>query len=320
MSETKKKWPGRSLANFGAVQNLIDLDAESDDNLHTQPPPISTPLKTLKREKPDGVPVKSENPSSPPAAAWEQEVASVTVPSGSAEGATEEAALQIQSILQANVHSDKLLMVSKPSDDASGIGDDDACPSPLEIECKQAVETGKFPTRNSMLARKWNEEIADKTSQLAKEYAKLPKLYATQRQFKTKWAEKSWSEATALRRAISTSSSVEKLEGRYLSFNQVVKEEGGGRLGLEAGKNYLLEARRMASLGRTLRGRPYVAYNAWTKMVQMLYTSTGFPEEHAETKSLERVQTLAQTPARGRNPCQETESDVERCQRCRVGG
>ena len=229
--------------------------------------------------------------------AWLREVVEV---SASGDVNIEDKALQICDILKSNRNFDPLLSTPRPAESADG-DLDDVDDTVVMAEMKAAIEHGvksgkaPFPARANKLARMWDAALKNNLS-LARQHATAPKTHACIASLKLSWLQGVYDEAKKPRISEVTNRSEDTCEGSYLNFAQLVVKLGGGKMGFQAAKNYLEEAQGAASRGETHKGRPFIAWDAWQKMVMILSMETTFKDSHINQKTIKKTQDAIAEP------------------------
>lgn len=196
-------------------------------------------------------------------------------------GSVDIACDKIQGILQSAVTLDSVLAVTKGPDPSHVV------PANI-LALKETVDNERFPTRNSTVSRRWDKAVKSDLV-LAKRYAQVPRNHSAQQAFKLEWTAGEYEVEMKTRTNSRTTLKNDVSKGEYLSFNCLVKAEGGGKLGYIAAKNYLFKARQLAAEGKTLRNRPLIVYNSWTQFCEILHCKNGFEDMISDSQVITTI-------------------------------
>ena len=263
---------------------IIDVDAEPEEpaepSVDAEPvelawPPLKKAKTEVKQEEigsiSEGTGVDESTGGTIPA--WMNEIESI-----SGLTSVDESTERVLEILKNNVQHDKVLQAEPIQHSTEE-----------ELEFLNCIKSGKVPTRNCKIARLWDKSIKSDLL-LARKYAKTPKKFHLQQAFKVEWAKGIYEEMVRSRKSEQSTDESDAVEGKYVNFAQLVQILGGGKMGFMAARNYLGEAQLAASKGQTHRGRPYLGYDAWQKMVQILHIAVTFKDTSSLKKTLVKEQ------------------------------
>lgn len=107
--------------------------------------------------------------------------------------------------------------------------------------------------------------------ELASEYKDTGKSYAAQRAFRLKWANEELAAAQVLKSSETGEGSEDSVNGVYLCITRIFKEEGEDDAAVAATFHYVQECTRLHKAGALVKGRPFIAWNKFTKRSEFLY-------------------------------------------------
>ena len=234
-----------------------------------------------------------------PTPSWLTEIHGVEVDDSVGEDAIKIKAERVSDILRSNVPYDPLLQSAPRPSSISADADQESQQEKLYKAAKQQGESnpGKAPfeSRNNRLAREWDRTMKEDLA-LARRYAAAPKTHAAQAAIKLEWVSGLYEKAKKKRIAEQIVETSDACEGEYLNFAQLCQKLGGGKIGFQAGRNYLEQAQLAAGRNETHNNRPYIAWDCWQKMVLILHMSTTFKDSSATRKTLRREQLAIEEP------------------------
>ncbi|CAK0798391.1 unnamed protein product, partial [Prorocentrum cordatum] len=165
--------------------------------------------------------------------------------------------------------------------------EDRGTPAPSEAESllSSAVANGNFATdMSSKLGKLWNDAKRNDPT-LAAAYKAVGKVYAAQRAFRLKWANKEADKMKKERIHMHTQELLGQVKGKYKTFGMIWAEEGKDAIGFDVACNVLQSCWELHSKGRSLHGRPWLRINNQKKYPEFLVT-----EESVELNDKEALE------------------------------
>ena len=165
---------------------------------------------------------------------------------------------------------------------AEGDGDGNGDKGALMIEAfATAIVQNKFDLRG-VIGSKW-ASVKSKDKTLAAEYEALkPQGRDAQAAFRMDWCRKTYKKLKEERSKTQELQEVDEMDGVYMPFSVIVREEGGDAPAMQAARNYVAECVRHYKVGKGVKTRSFLSFNTWTKRVEFLYIKKRFRQSFAK--------------------------------------